>query len=333
MAALGIACLVAFGAAAGSVDAPQLDVAESYDVSIDADSLLTLSGGEGGGRAVSSFDVYGLEVSTGGRFGGTSGVWLLGLFALWVLVMIRLMGGSTAIAVVVIVAVAIAAMLFVNVGDSRSSAATVVEYGDLGLLDAIALLLLGVVTVLSGVVLLLPDDAAGYTADLTLPVFLSAAFSGLSRRLKGLSIDRSGGRAPEPDNEVYEAWIQLDRQYGAPERTPGEVVERALASGVPEEPVRNLRRVFEEVRYGGVSPDQDHVRRAREAVSRVLDEAAPGQGVGHDQDHRSESDEDSDRDSIREQAVGSGPSTCCGSGSTEADRANDGPTDRRGDDP
>lgn len=273
--ALGIACLVVFGAAAGTVDAPRGDVTETYDVAVDAGALLTVSGGEAGGQRVSAFDVYGLEVRFGGPLGGTTGLWLLGLVGLWVLVVVRSMDVSTAVAVVVLVAVLVAAMLFVDVNSGGAPTGTVVESGELGLLDKIALLLLGSVTMLSGVFLLLPDDAAGYTADLTLPFTFPAAISWLGRRVRGLSGARDDGGAPDPDNEVYKAWARIDRRYGAPERTPGEVVERASASGAPEDAMQDLRRVFEEVRYGDKPPDEDRVRRAREVGRRALHEGDP----------------------------------------------------------
>jgi len=287
--ALGIACLVAFGAAAGTIDAPKGDVTETYDVAVDAGPLLTVSGGEGSDRTISAFEVYGLEVSLGGPLGAETGLWLLALFGLWVLVVVRSMDVSTLVGVVVLLVVLGAAMLLVDVGGGGAPTGTVVESGELGLLDRIALLLLGSVTMLSSVFLLLPDDAAEYTAELTLPFFLTAAISGLGRRVRRVARLREDGDVTDPDNEVYEAWTRVDRRYGAPERTPGEVAERASASGAPEDAMQDLRRVFEEVRYGDEPPDEDRVGRAREAERRALHED-DREGDGHEADTNKGSD-------------------------------------------
>lgn len=86
-------------------------------------------------------------------------------------------------------------------------------------------------------------------------------------------------REPSPDDEVQRAWLTLLSHAGVDHpwaRTPRECAAAAVEDGYDPEPVDELRRLFEEVRYGGHEPTDDRVRRAREHLGRLGIERVEG---------------------------------------------------------
>ena len=84
----------------------------------------------------------------------------------------------------------------------------------------------------------------------------------------------TAGSAPTHDvaddvpltNDVYRAWRSMaDRLGGDRALTPGEYAAAAREAGLDPDAVATLTDLFREVRYGGVDPDADRERRAREA--------------------------------------------------------------------
>lgn len=76
------------------------------------------------------------------------------------------------------------------------------------------------------------------------------------------------------DNDVYRSWIALADAAGANVHrdSPEQVAERAVSTGVNEEPVREITSLFEAVRYGDRGATESMERRARSARERVAAE-------------------------------------------------------------
>ncbi|WEL22187.1 DUF4129 domain-containing protein [Halorhabdus sp. BNX81] len=74
------------------------------------------------------------------------------------------------------------------------------------------------------------------------------------------------------DNAVYEAWIEMTDALAVadPETTTsGEFADAAVDAGMDPEHVRELTRLFEDVRYGDASVSQARAERARAALERI----------------------------------------------------------------
>lgn len=275
---LGVVCVAAFAGAAGGVEAPVVDVGSSYDVTVEPVELLTIPEAEGGGgEAPSSLEVAGLDVEAGGPAGWLSVGWAVVVLGLWILVAMRTMNAGSALGAIVFGAVVLGLVLLVGMGGSRPEAAGSTSQ-QVGLLGQIVFVLLGLVTVLSGVVLLLPDDADAYAADRDPLGFLRAVAVDVSRRVRRRLRASDDAATLEPDNPVYDAWLDVARRHGGADRTPGEVDRAARDAGVPVEPLRDLRQAFEQVRYGGVEPSDERVERARSARERVEEHDRAGEG-------------------------------------------------------
>lgn len=100
-------------------------------------------------------------------------------------------------------------------------------------------------------------------------------------RAAGRAADRiadEDGSEESLDNEVYRAWEEMTRSVSVddPETTtPREFETAAVQAGVPEGDVRELTRLFEDVRYGGHRPTQDRERRAIDCFRRIESAVAP----------------------------------------------------------
>lgn len=92
-------------------------------------------------------------------------------------------------------------------------------------------------------------------------------------------IEAGGDQTTAADNEVYRAWqemtARLDVERGET-TTPREFETRATDAGMAADDVRELRQLFEEVRYGGASPTDDRERRAVTVLRQV--ESRYGEG-------------------------------------------------------
>ncbi|GCF14208.1 hypothetical protein Harman_21430 [Haloarcula mannanilytica] len=91
-----------------------------------------------------------------------------------------------------------------------------------------------------------------------------------------------------PENDVYRAWVALRNRVkpahegseapaGEPV-TPADVRDRAIESGLPEQPVTALTDLFCAVRYGGAAATPEREQRAR-AVAATLSLDAPVGGA------------------------------------------------------
>lgn len=96
------------------------------------------------------------------------------------------------------------------------------------------------------------------------------------RRLRAPPADRGASTPrpldPDPENAVERAWVAVLAAADVDDprrRTPGECAAAAVASGLDPEGVERLRRVFEEVRYGGREVTPERRRRAERGLDRL----------------------------------------------------------------
>ncbi len=113
------------------------------------------------------------------------------------------------------------------------------------------------------------DEAgeAGEAADEETVVDIGAA--------AGQAADRMA-ESGDLDNPVYEAWRDMTAALDDPDErtlTPAEFRDRAVAAGLPREPVGDLTDVFREVRYGQATATEGRVGAAESAL-RQVEEAA-----------------------------------------------------------
>lgn len=74
-----------------------------------------------------------------------------------------------------------------------------------------------------------------------------------------------------PTNDVATAWFEMVRRLGLADettRTPHEVADEAIQTGVDPEVVTDVTEPFEEVRYGDASVSEQRRTRAREGIER-----------------------------------------------------------------
>lgn len=98
-------------------------------------------------------------------------------------------------------------------------------------------------------------------------------------RTAGRAADRLEGEA-DADNEIYRAWREMTEWLDVPHpeaSTPGEFADAAVEAGLGREDVRELTRLFEDVRYGDVPPSDEHERRALAVFRRIEDRYAEGE--------------------------------------------------------
>lgn len=90
-------------------------------------------------------------------------------------------------------------------------------------------------------------------------------------RAAGTAADRIAADAPV-DNEVFRAWGEMTDalELESPETTtPAAFEAAAVEVGMAPDDVEELRRLFEEVRYGGEAPSAERERRAMSALRRI----------------------------------------------------------------
>lgn len=94
------------------------------------------------------------------------------------------------------------------------------------------------------------------------------------------AIGEAAGRAADAldttdvaaSNAVYEAWIEMTETLdvaGPDTTTAGEFADVAIEAGMAPEDVRELTRLFEDVRYGDVPVSPERAERAREALRHI----------------------------------------------------------------
>jgi hypothetical protein len=98
------------------------------------------------------------------------------------------------------------------------------------------------------------------------------------------AIGRAAGRAADRiergdgSNDVYRAWREMTAllDVSNPDATtPREFADAAVDAGMTPEDVRELTRLFEDVRYGGYEPTEERERRAVRVFRRIETEYAP----------------------------------------------------------
>lgn len=93
-------------------------------------------------------------------------------------------------------------------------------------------------------------------------------------RAAGRAADRIAGDAAV-DNEVFRAWAAMTDALDieSPETvSPAAFETAAVDAGMASDDVAELRRLFEEVRYGGQTPNDERERQAVSALRRIEDE-------------------------------------------------------------
>jgi len=90
-------------------------------------------------------------------------------------------------------------------------------------------------------------------------------------RAAGRAADRIEEGNVSVDNSVYQAWLEMTGLFdieNPDSATPLDFAEAAIAAGIDESDVRELTRLFNEVRYGDRSP-ADREERAMEILRRI----------------------------------------------------------------
>ena len=94
------------------------------------------------------------------------------------------------------------------------------------------------------------------------------------------AVGRAAGRAADRieadtgvDNAVFRAWREMTDDLELPRETstPGEFADAAVAAGMEPGDVRELTTLFEDVRYGGETADEQREQRALAALRRIED--------------------------------------------------------------
>ncbi|MFB6141320.1 MAG: DUF4129 domain-containing protein [Halosimplex sp.] len=117
-----------------------------------------------------------------------------------------------------------------------------------------------------------PDEDEGEGAD---AMDLAAA--------AGRAADRLEEHNADVDNEVYRAWWEMTSMLDVPNpdsATPGEFADAAVEVGLGEDDVRELTRLFEEVRYG--KRDAESREQLAIDVFRNIEEEYGAAGGRHD---------------------------------------------------
>lgn len=267
---VGFIALAALGAVADSVASPGVDGAR-YELPGATERLLVHPTSAEGASAPSQLEVYGVETDFSGNRGWLPPVTAVVVLGIWALIAMRSMGPPAVVFMLMTGGILIAALTLLGQGGTPSSVPASSQ--PVSLLDQLAMLLVGIVTVLSAVALFLPDDADAYTTDV--PV-LRTVWSAVSDLLDWRPTRETTTATPLPENDVYRAWSAFTDRFGpdergasAPSRTPGEIADRAQRAGAPPEAVQELKRAFERVRYGGAQPTDRWVERAVDAWRRI----------------------------------------------------------------
>jgi hypothetical protein len=209
------------------------------------------------------------------------------VFSAWLLVAFRKMDALAGVFTAVTVLVAAGVVFLATGGGSAVASAPIL--GDLP--PRVAFLVLAAVLVAgaTAVGIALPDRFQRPSErDRVVPAL---------DRLRRSPGSESGVSAPDPSpsNPVERAWWdvtrRVDRESWAT-RTPREIEREAVDADLSPGAVRDLRRLFEEVRYGDASASGERERRARELRDRL--DGSPGSGRGDEATGRRRSDDRTD---------------------------------------
>jgi hypothetical protein len=271
-----VGCLGALTAVAGSVDAPAT-AGVAYEVTVPWESLFQ-RGDTAANRLVRP------------QSGGDDGRWVLGPTAIrtylgqlvvltgWLVVAFRQMDRAAGVLSGLTVGVVAVVLYVLTVADPATGGAGTTLLSDVPVTVRIYLLAAVVVAVTAAVRFSLP-------AHLQRPEGRGVTLPSLSRD-GGASDGRAEATTtadPSPSNPVERAWwavaSDVDPDSWAT-RTPREI-ERAADDRSPGA-VRELRRLFEQVRYGDAPISDDRVERAQRLRERLVDADAEAADIGDD---------------------------------------------------
>lgn len=285
--ALCVCCLLGLGLLAGAIQSPTT-AAGTYEVALPAEDLLSVSEPTGAAGSVDGSTTGGDGASAG--LGGATplgpAAWLV-VLGVWAVLVLRLLNAAAVVLTALLLAAVAAAWYLVGFEPSAAGAAASSSATDpLSLLDRLLLLVFVVVYLLTGLALVLPAGGERYRADLGLVDALRRAAGRLAGDDRAASPSTGTDRPPEA--EPHRAWWELARAVSVdPRRPPGEVESAATAADLSREPIHDLRRRFERVRYGGRTPTDDDVaaaERVRRELARVDDDRPPDDGGGRGND-------------------------------------------------
>lgn len=137
---------------------------------------------------------------------------------------------------------------------------------------AAAVAVLGIAVLVAAVVLVqATDDAPAASTEPPADPEPTATAAAVGRAA-GRAADRIEADAAV-DNAVYRAWREMTDDLELPRETstPGEFADAAVAAGMAPTDVRELTTLFEDVRYGGEAADEEREQRALAALRRIED--------------------------------------------------------------
>ena len=275
---VGITGVLALGAIGGAVDSPHADGA-SYEVTFPSDQFLIPQSERQSSPPLSRVSVGGQTLDLSGRTGWLPPLGGVVVLVLWALIAMRTIGGPAVVLMTITGVLLLALVLMIGPGGTPAGGAASTDQ-PLSWLDRMVFLLVGLVTVLSGVALFLPDDADVYTTQFALVPFLGDVLEDLWNRATSEAASEPVG---SPDNEVYRVWRDFIDRYGPDEAsrpretlTPGDVARHAESAGAPTDAVIDLRHVFEAVRYGPDEPSEASITQAQRAWDRINKQAESG---------------------------------------------------------
>lgn len=259
---VAVVCLAALSAVAGSVDTPLLTGGVGYEVTVPVESLLDR------GNAVA-----GRLVASGGNaepvgFGPNEISTPLGklvVLSLWLVVAFRKMDALAGLLAAVTGLFVLVGLYVATAGGTATTNAPLL--GELPPPVAFLVLAAALLAALGAVVLSAPERFRRPTEhEAVVPVL-----DRLGRPVGGRTAD-DPAPDPSPENPVERAWWDVTRRVDRDSwatRTPREIERAAGNADLPSATVRDLRRLFEEVRYGGAPATEDRQRRARELRERL----------------------------------------------------------------
>mgnify|MGYP000560233089 CR=1 FL=1 len=272
-----IACLGALTVVSGSISAPVVTGAGSYEVAVSWTDLL-----DQGDRAVSGF--------SGGSGGGSldlgpnavdTPLGQVVVLTAWLLVAFRQMdavaGMLTAISVI-----GLGIVLYVVLFGGVTGGGEPMVMADVPVTVRFWLLAACLAAASGAVAFSVPERSTRPTVSTTRLPTLDTV-----RQSSGTVTESREGDAPDPSNAVERAWWDLTKQVDGDSRetrTPGDVERAAAEADLSADAVRELRRLFEDVRYGDAASTTDRCDRARELRDRLVEaDTAPPDGDRPDQ--------------------------------------------------
>lgn len=274
---VGVSCLAVYGIIAGA-GGVATTTSGTYDVTFPTDDLFTYPSGDptADPTADQSGAASPVERRLAGAVSGQGGwigpIGIVVVFGLWLLVAFRIMGAPSLVFVLMLLGVLAAIVFLIGPGGTRTAGASADQ--SIGILEQLILLVVALTMLTASIALFLPDNADAYTTDWQPFQFVAGLLSGLVGSARTRVARRD---VPTPDTEIYRLWFEFATRFGDDHeavhtRTPGELARRARQAGAPDDAVTDLRRIFEQARYGDASVTAEQVDRATTAWNRITQE-------------------------------------------------------------